>query len=92
MSKSGWTKTPLHLTGLLVLRKHVIQTLEGGTEEEAESRQDEVCKKVKAVVFCDITEDQFIAKEYEGPYDIIQCCLCLENACRDLALIATEEA
>ncbi len=64
--------------------KHVVQTLEGGTEEEAESRQDEVCRKVKAVVSCDITKDEFIAKGYEGPYDIIQSCLCLDNPFRDL--------
>ncbi len=64
--------------------KHVVQTLEGGTEEEAESRQDEVRRKVKAVVSCDITKDEFIAKGYEGPYDIIQSSLCLESAYRDL--------
>ncbi len=64
--------------------KHVVQTLEGGTEEEAESRRDEVRRKVKAVVSCDITKDQFIAKGYEGPYNIIQCSLCLESAYRDL--------
>ncbi len=64
--------------------KHVVQTMEGGTEEEAESRQDEVRRKVKAVVSCDITKDEFIAKGYEGPYDIIQCSLCLDNPFRDL--------
>ena len=63
--------------------KHVVQTLEGGTEEEAEGRQDEVRSKIKAVVSCDITKDQFIAEGFEGPYDIVQCSLCLENPCRD---------
>ncbi len=60
--------------------KHVVQNLEGGSEQDTARREVELRNKVKAVVPCDITKDQFIAEGYEGPYDVVMSFLCLENA------------
>ena len=59
--------------------KHVVQTLEGGSDEEVKQREEELRHKVKAVVPCDLTKEQFIAEGYEGPYDVVISILCLEN-------------
>ena len=50
--------------------EHVVQTLEGGSKEEAVRREDNLRKKVKNVIDCDISKDQFIADGYEGMYDL----------------------
>ena len=63
--------------------KYIVQTLEGGSEEEAMKREKELRSKVKAVVECDLTKDQFIAEGYEGPYDVVICSLVIGVVCRD---------
>lgn len=63
--------------------QYVVQTLEGGTEEEAKKREDELRRKVKAVVYCDMTKSEFIDEHYKGPYDIVMSFLCLEVAAGD---------
>ena len=53
--------------------KYVVQTLEGGSEENAVKCEDMLCNKVKAVVSCDITKEEFIERAYcnKNSYDII---------------------
>ena len=60
--------------------KHVVETLEGKSHQESIERQKVLRDKVKAVVACDITKDQFIEEGYEGPYDVVKSLLCLSNA------------
>ena len=69
--------------------KYVVRTLEGGSEEEAVKRESMLRSKVKAVVECDLTEDQFIAKGYEGPYDVVICSLVVGVAYSDVEGYAT---
>ena len=57
--------------------KHVVETLEGKSHQESIERQKVFRDKVKAVVECDITKDQFIEEGYEGPYDVVKSLLCL---------------
>ena len=66
--------------------KYVVQTLEGGSEQDAIKREEMVRNKVKAVVSCDIMKEEFIEDAYskEGSYDIVMCLLCLECGCKDL--------
>lgn len=64
--------------------KHVVQTLEGKAEQEVLLRQEEVRRKVKAIVPCDITQDRIIAEGYEGPYDVVMSFKCLDAACSSL--------
>ena len=61
--------------------KYVVQSLEGKSEQEATSRQEQLRKVVKAVVPCDISRDVAIERGYEGPYDVIISSLCLQTAC-----------
>ena len=63
--------------------KYVVEILEGGSEEDAMKREDELRSKVTAVVPCDITKERVIAEGYEGPYDVLFCSLVLEVACKD---------
>ena len=61
--------------------KFVVQELEGITNEIAVlERQDELRRLVKAVVPCDCTKDPPIDHGFDGPYDIINCSLCLAVA------------
>ena len=60
--------------------KHVVETLEGKFHQESIERQKVLRDKVKAVVACDITKDQFIEEGYEGPYDVVKSLLCVSNA------------
>ena len=62
--------------------KYIVQTLEGKSLQEAEEREERLRRVVKAVVRCDVTQDQPIEKGYEGPYDVVICCLCLADACK----------
>ena len=62
--------------------KYIVQTLEGKSLQEAEKRKECMRRVVKAVVKCDVTQDQPIEKGYEGPYDVVICCLCLTDACK----------
>ena len=61
--------------------KYIVQTLEGKGEGETWRRAAALRASIKAVVPCDITQDSPIAKEFEGPYDIVMSMLCIENGC-----------
>ena len=63
--------------------KHVVKTLESKTEMQVAEREERMHSLIK-VVSCDITEDPPIEKGYEGPYDIVISCLCLETSCNNL--------
>ena len=60
--------------------KCVVVELEGNSEQEAVAREDELRKRIKAIVSCDITADPPIQPGYEGPYDIVFSSLALEAA------------
>ncbi len=63
--------------------EYVVQTLEGkSSPADVKEREERVRSVVKAVVSCDITQDPPIENGYEGPYDILISCLCLETACK----------
>jgi len=49
----------------------------------AEVKEEDVRKKVSAVVPCDV-HHEFISKEHEGPYDIVLNSLCFETACQSM--------
>lgn len=61
--------------------RYVVQNLEGKSEREAQSREDKLRSTIKAIVACDALQEQIIQLGYEGPYDVIMTCLCLEAAC-----------
>ena len=61
---------------------YVVKALEGRGEEEAREREERM-RKVSKVVFCDALAEKPIEEGYEGPYDIIFQCACLEAACKD---------
>ena len=67
--------------------KHVVQTLEGGTEEASVQRQDMLREKIKAVLPCDLTQENFIPDGYgeKGSYDIVLSSMCIEACSKDLA-------
>ena len=65
--------------------KYVVQTLEGGTAEDANQREDDLRRKVKAVVPCDLLKDNFIDEHYKTTYDVVMSFLCLDAAVKDLA-------
>ena len=44
--------------------KYVVRDMEGKGEQEVKERQELVCKLVKAVVHCDITQDPPIDPDY----------------------------
>ena len=58
--------------------KYVVQTLEGKTEQQVAEREERMRSLVK-VVPCDISLNPPIENGYEGPYDVVICCLCLET-------------
>ncbi len=60
---------------------HVVQKLEGKSEEEAREREERVRQVVKDVVHCDIDNDPPISKGFEGPYDVVIDSGCLAAAC-----------
>ena len=60
--------------------RHVVKTLEGGTDQEVTEREERVRSLVK-LVYCDITADPLIESGYEGPYDLVICFLILEVSC-----------
>ena len=65
--------------------KYVVVTLEGKSEQEAVAREDELRKRIKAIVSCDITADQPIQPGYEGPYDVVLACLAIGCAYSSVA-------
>jgi nicotinamide N-methyltransferase len=58
--------------------------LEGKGKDAAEERQMEMRKTIKAVVHCDIFDENPIEKGYEGPYDVVMSNLCLDGACKTI--------
>ena len=60
--------------------KYVVATLEGKSEQEAVAREEELRKRIKAIVSCDITADPPIQPGYEGPYDVVFSSLVLDCA------------
>ena len=61
---------------------YVVKTLEGKGEKEAREREQRM-RKISKVAFCDALSETPMEKGYEGPYDIILQCSCLECACSD---------
>ena len=59
--------------------KYIVQTLEDGSVHEAKLREKRLRDIVKAVVPCDIALDPPIETGYEGPYDVVICCLSIGN-------------
>ena len=51
----------------------VVKNLEGGDEAAILERQERLRSISKGIVYCDITQDQFIESGYEGPYDVVMC-------------------
>ena len=64
--------------------KYVVQRLEGKSEMEAGKRETDLRRKIKAVVACDITKNEFIDTNFKVEYDIVMSFLCVENALKDL--------
>ena len=60
--------------------KFVVCELEGKSEKEAEEREDQVRKLVKAVVHCDISKDPPIEKGYNCVYDVVISSIAVESA------------
>ena len=61
---------------------YVVKSLEGKGEKEAREREQRM-RQVSKVVYCDALSDAPMEKGYEGPYDVILQCGCLEGACTD---------
>ena len=62
---------------------YVVRELEGKGEEEVKKRQERVCKVVKAVIHCDLTQDPPIENGYVQLYDVVICSLVLEIAAKN---------
>ena len=58
-----------------------METIEKWSNEETVRRENEVRRKIKALVPCNILQNQFIAEGYEGAYDIVMFFLCLDGGC-----------
>ena len=65
--------------------KYVVATLEGKSEQEAVAREEELRKRIKAIVSCDITADPPIQPGYEGPYDVVLSSLAIDSAYSSVA-------
>ena len=63
--------------------KYVVQHLEGKSAIEAEKRETNLRRKIKAVVACDITKSEFIDINFKVEYDVVMSFLCIENALKD---------
>ena len=63
--------------------KHVVETLEGKSEQEAMAREGQLRSAIKAILPCDANQDPVLqgGEQYQGYFDIISSSLCLENAC-----------
>lgn len=51
---------------------------------EVNGLEERLRRKIVAITSCDITKDQCITEDYEGPYDIVFSSLCLENATKSV--------
>ena len=56
----------------------VVKDMEGKDAEEVQIRQDQIRRLVKAVVYCDLTQDPPIEEGYNEEYDIVISSLVLE--------------
>lgn len=61
---------------------YVVRNLECKGQKEAEEREIELRQKIRAIVRCDIFEDNPIEAGYEGPYDIVMSNMCIDGVCR----------
>jgi hypothetical protein len=61
---------------------YIVKILEGKGEKEAREREEGM-RQVATVAFCDAFSDTPMESGFEGPYDIILQCGCLEGACSD---------
>lgn len=64
--------------------KYVVQGLERRSEREAEQREDDLRRKVKAVIACDLCKDEFIDGHFREKYDVVMSFLCIQNVARDI--------
>ena len=64
--------------------EYVVQELEGKSKEEVVLREEKLRQVVKAVIPCDIHKDTPVEPAYQGPYDVVFTCQCLECACGSL--------
>ena len=60
--------------------RHVVKTLEGGSDQEVTEREERVRSLVK-LVHSDFTADPLVEGGHEGPYDLVICFLVLEVSC-----------
>ena len=60
---------------------HVVQKLEGKTEQESREREERLRKVVKDVAYCDINADPPLTTDCPGPYDVVINSMCLDASC-----------
>ena len=65
------------------LYRYVVEELEGREPGEVDERQDAV-RRLTTICSCDIFQDSFIQKGYEGPYDVVYTASCLEGVCSSM--------
>ena len=64
--------------------EYIVQELEGKEAETVAGRQEELRRKLRAIVPCDLTKEKLLeipsslADQYGPPYDVVATCLCLE--------------
>lgn len=63
---------------------YVVKTLEGKEEKEARQREERM-RSISKVVFGDIMSETPMEKGFEGPYDVIIECGCVNSACSELS-------
>lgn len=63
--------------------RYVVRELEEKDESEVEKRQEQVRKSVRAVAYCDLTQESPIEKEYNQMYDVVISSLVLECVAND---------
>ena len=61
---------------------YVVKTLESRGDKAAREREERL-RKIGRVAFCDIFSEQTMESGFEGPYDVVLECGCLEAACSD---------
>lgn len=63
---------------------YVVQSLEGKGEHDSRAREEELRKKVKGVVYCDVLSDSPMESGFEGPYDVILEVGCFQAASKSI--------
>ena len=53
-------------------------------KDKVKERESELRKTIKAIVHCNIFEDNPIEQGYEGPYDVVMSNLCIDGACKSV--------